>query len=46
MATSNHFEESICPPRPENIIQYDATSKGAQNYLSLAQEVLKKNKGK
>ena len=28
----------------ENIIQYDATSKGAQNYLSLAQEVLNKNK--
>ena len=34
------------PSFGENIIQYDATSKGAQNYLSLAQEVLKKNKGK
>lgn len=37
---------SEAPSFGENIIQYDATSKGAQNYLSLAQEVLKKNKGK
>lgn len=32
------------PSYGENIIQYDATSKGAKNYLSLAEEVLKKNK--
>ena len=37
---------SEAPSFGENIIQYDATCKGAQNYLSLAQEVLKKNKGK
>jgi chromosome partitioning protein len=36
---------SEAPSFGENIIQYDSTSKGAQNYLSLAQEVLKKNKG-
>ena len=35
---------SEAPSYGENIIQYDATSKGAQNYLSLAEEVLKKNK--
>lgn len=34
---------SEAPSYGENIIQYDATSKGAQNYLSLAQEVIKKN---
>lgn len=34
---------SEAPSYGENIIQYDATSKGAQNYLSLAEEVLKKN---
>jgi chromosome partitioning protein len=27
----------------ESIINYDATSKGAANYLHLAQEVIKKN---
>ena len=32
------------PSYGENIIEYDATSRGAQNYLSLAEEVLKKNK--
>ena len=35
---------SEAPSYGENIIEYDATSKGAQNYLSLAEEVLKKNK--
>ena len=35
---------SEAPSYGENIIQYDATSKGAKNYLSLAEEVLKKNK--
>ena len=34
---------SEAPSYGENIIQYDATSKGAQNYLSLAQEVIQKN---
>ena len=34
---------SEAPSYGENIIQYDATSKGAQNYLSLAEEVLNKN---
>ena len=34
---------SEAPSYGENIIQYDATSKGAKNYLSLAEEVLKKN---
>ena len=34
---------SEAPSYGENIIQYDATSKGAQNYLSLAQEVIKNN---
>tara|TARA_B100000767_G_C19777113_1_gene543281 strand:+ start:330 stop:1100 length:771 start_codon:yes stop_codon:yes gene_type:complete len=34
------------PSFGKNIIQYDATSKGAQNYLSLAEEILKKNKSK
>ncbi len=32
------------PSHGENIIEYDSTSKGAKNYLSLAQEILKKNK--
>ena len=31
------------PSYGESIIAYDATSKGAQNYISLANEVLKKN---
>ncbi len=35
---------SEAPSYGENIIEYDATSRGAQNYLSLAEEVLKKNK--
>ena len=30
------------PSYGENIIEYDSTSKGAKNYLSLAQEILKK----
>lgn len=34
---------SEAPSYGENIIEYDATSKGAQNYLSLAEEVLKNN---
>ena len=34
---------SEAPSYGENMIQYDATSKGAKNYLSLAEEVLKKN---
>ncbi len=34
---------SEAPSFGKNIIQYDASSKGAQNYLSLAQEILKKN---
>ena len=32
------------PSYGENIIEYDSTSKGAKNYLSLAQEILKKSK--
>ena len=32
------------PSYGENIIEYDSTSKGAKNYLSLAQEILKKKK--
>lgn len=35
---------SEAPSYGESIIQYDATSKGATNYLNLAHEVLKKNK--
>lgn len=35
---------SEAPSYGENIIEYDATSKGAKNYLSLAEEVLKNNK--
>jgi chromosome partitioning protein len=31
------------PSYGESIISYDATSKGAENYISLANEVLKKN---
>ena len=38
-----NFRLSEAPSYGENIIQYDATSKGAKNYLSLAEEVLKKN---
>jgi chromosome partitioning protein len=34
------------PSYGENIIQYDATSRGAKNYLSLAEEVLKQTKKK
>ncbi len=34
---------SEAPSYGESIIKYDATSKGAENYLSLANEVLKKN---
>ena len=32
------------PSYGESIIQYDATCKGAVNYLNLAQELLEKNK--
>ena len=32
------------PSHGESIIKYDATSKGAENYLNLANEILKKNK--
>ncbi len=34
---------SEAPSYGESIINYDATSKGAINYLSLAQEIIKKN---
>lgn len=35
---------SEAPSYGESIIKYDASSKGAENYLSLADEILKKNK--
>ncbi|NQY05542.1 MAG: ParA family protein [Flavobacteriaceae bacterium] len=34
---------SEAPSYGENIITYDASSKGAENYLSLAQEIIQKN---
>ena len=34
---------SEAPSYGENIIKYDATSKGATNYLSLAKEIINKN---
>ena len=34
---------SEAPSYRESIIKYDATSRGAENYLNLANEVLKKN---
>lgn len=34
---------SEAPSYGENIIKYDATSKGAKNYLSLAKEIITKN---
>ena len=34
---------SEAPSFGENIIQYDATSKGSENYLSLAHEIINKN---
>ena len=34
---------SEAPSFGESIINYDATSKGATNYLSLAEEIIKKN---
>ena len=34
---------SEAPSFGESIINYDATSKGASNYLSLAEEIIKKN---
>ncbi|WP_046744215.1 ParA family protein [Kordia zhangzhouensis] len=37
---------SEAPSYGESIINYDAGSKGATNYLSLAHEVIKKNSGK
>ncbi|PWL38371.1 chromosome partitioning protein ParA [Flagellimonas aquimarina] len=37
---------SEAPSYGESIIKYDASSKGATNYLNLANEVLKKNKEK
>jgi chromosome partitioning protein len=37
---------SEAPSYGESIIKYDASSKGAENYLNLANEVLKKNKQK
>lgn len=37
---------SEAPSYGESIIKYDASSKGAENYLNLANEVLKKNKEK
>lgn len=35
---------SEAPSFGESIINYDATSKGASNYLSLAEEIIRKNK--
>jgi chromosome partitioning protein len=35
---------SEAPSFGETIIQFDATSKGAENYLQLAEEILEKNK--
>lgn len=35
---------SEAPSYGESIINYDATSKGASNYLNLAEEIIKKNK--
>lgn len=35
---------SEAPSFGESIIKYDATSKGAENYINLAHEILKKNK--
>ncbi len=35
---------SEAPSYGESIIKYDATSRGAENYINLANEVLKKNK--
>lgn len=35
---------SEAPSFGESIINYDATSKGATNYISLAEEIIKKNK--
>ncbi len=35
---------SEAPSYGENIINYDASSKGAENYLSLAKEIIDKNK--
>ena len=34
---------SEAPSFGKNIIEYDATSKGSENYLSLAQEIIRKN---
>ena len=34
---------SEAPSFGESIINYDATSRGATNYLQLAQEIIKKN---
>ncbi len=34
---------SEAPSHGESIIKYDATSKGAENYINLANEILKKN---
>ena len=35
---------SEAPSYGESIIKYDASSKGATNYLNMANEVIKKNK--
>lgn len=35
---------SEAPSFGETIINYDATSKGATNYINLAQEIIEKNK--
>ena len=35
---------SEAPSYGESIINYDAGSRGANNYLSLAEEIIKKNK--
>jgi chromosome partitioning protein len=37
---------SEAPSYGESIIKYDASSKGASNYLNLANEILSKNKEK
>ena len=35
---------SEAPSYGESIINYDGTSKGATNYINLAEEIIKKNK--
>ena len=44
--TQRNVRLSEAPSYGESIIKYDASSKGASNYLNLANEILKKNKEK